>query len=115
MNQLAIQFDAPPLPVAVALGQAGTQLAADRAEREQPGFQQRAQAFVLQYLAARGAASSEDITDACKAAGILPSEDRAFGSVYQSLNRRGQIAFAGFCARKKGHGTAGGRLWRLAA
>jgi hypothetical protein len=115
MNQLTINFDAPPLPVAAALGQAGAQLAADRAERHLPGFTERAQAFVVAYLQQHGPASGEAITDACKGAGIVPPDDRAFGAVYQGLARRGVIEVAGWCLRRKGHGTAGGRVWRLAA
>lgn len=112
MNQAALDFETPALPVARALGAAAAQLAADRADREDPGFSARAQAFVLDYLARHGTASGEDITDACKAAGIVPADDRAFGAVYSTLSRRGLIVFAGFCARRKGHCTAGGRLWR---
>ena len=102
------------LVAARAEGARCMQLALDLAERDEPGFGERAQRFVLAYLLAYGPSSSEDITDACKAAGIVPGEDRAFGSVYQVLNRRKQIAFAGYCERRKGHGTAGGRLWELA-
>ncbi len=113
-QQLAIDFSAPPLPVARAIGDQGMQRAADRAEPDEPGFSKRAQAFVLRYLAEQGSASGEDITDACKAAGIQPAEDRAFGSVYSTLSRRKLIVCVGFCARAKGHGTAGGRVWGLA-
>ena len=102
------------LAIARAEGARCMQLALDLAERDEPGFAERAQRFVVAYLGQHGRASSEDITDACKAAGIVPREDRAFGSVYQVLNRRKQIAFAGYCERRKGHGTAGGRLWELA-
>lgn len=98
---------------AMELAGAGIQRAADRAEREAPAFIQRAQAFVLIYLEAHGATSSEVVTDACKEAGIKSSDDRAFGAVYQGLAKRGLIEPAGFCLRRKGHGTAGGRLWRL--
>ena len=102
------------LEQARALGEAGMAQAQDHAERDEPGFSQRAQAFVLQYLRSRGACSSEDITDACKQAGIVPDEDRAFGGIYATLRRRKMIEFAGYCERRKGHGTAGGRLWRIA-
>lgn len=95
-------------------GERCLRLAADRAERDGPGFCERAQLFVLAYLGQHGRASSEDITDACKDAGIVPQEDRAFGQVYASLNRRKQIVCVGFCERRKGHGTAGGRVWELA-
>ena len=88
-------------------------LAADRAEREVGDFKDRAAKFVLIYLAAHGVSSGELITDACKLSGIRPPDDRAFGPVYASLARANQIECAGFVARRKGHGTSGGRLWRL--
>ena len=113
MNQLAMNFDAPALPIARATGERGMQLATDRAERDEPGFSERAQAFVLAYLAEHGKASGEDLTDACKAAGIKPAEDRAFGSVYSALSRRKQIVCVGYCDREKGHGTGGGKRWSL--
>jgi hypothetical protein len=42
----------------------------------------------------------------------VPHDARAFGAVFLKLKRMGQIEEAGFVARTKGHGTAGGRLWR---
>lgn len=83
------------------------------AERSDVMFLERAKKFVLFYLGRCGEASSEEITDAAKASGILPPDDRAFGPVYLSLSRRGLIVKAGFCLRKKGHLTSGGNLWRL--
>lgn len=112
--QLAIDFDTPALPVAQAMGEIGMKRALDHAEADEPGFSERAQAFVLEYLRVHGVSSGELVTDACKLAGIKPAEDRAFGPVYAVLARRKQIEFAGFCARRKAHGTSGGRLWRLA-
>lgn len=114
MTQLALSFDAPPLPVAHTLGALGMQQATSHAERDLPGFSERAGAFVLAYLAEHGISSSELLTDACQLAGIRAADGRAFGSVYRTLARRGLIEFAGYCARAKGHGTAGGRLWMLA-
>ena len=111
--QFSINFDAPSLPVAKAMGEIGMQLAAAHAEVNEPGFSARAKAFVIEYLRANGVSSGELITDAAKLAGIKPPDDRAFGSVYAALVRHKQIEFAGFCVRRKGHGTAGGRLWRL--
>ena len=105
----------PPLQIARQQGAVMGELAADRAERADPTFRERAQAHVLAYLKDHGTSSGELITDACKLAGIRPPDDRAFGPVYAGLARKGMIVSAGFCARRKGHGTAGGRLWRLAA
>jgi len=122
VNQAALdlepqKLDRPAVLVAIArkLGERGACLARDKAERAHPAFSERAQAFVLAYLQAHGVSSGELITDAAKLAGIKPPDDRAFGAVYGSLSRKGQIVCAGYCARVKGHGTAGGRLWRLAA
>lgn len=37
--------------------------------------------------------------------------DRAFGQLFRVLARRGDIRCVGYCERRKGHGTAGGRVW----
>ena len=57
--------------------------------------------------------AGENITDACKAAGIVPHEDRAFGPVYLALARQGAIVRVGYMARRRGHG-APAPGWRLA-
>lgn len=85
------------------------------AERHAPAFADRAAAFVLDYLKRHGKASGEDITLACIAAGIQPHDDRAFGPVYMRLSRSRKIRKAGFCVRKRGHGSAGGHVWELVA
>lgn len=77
-------------------------------------FSSRAGEFVIQYLKDHGVSSGEDITNACRASGIAPHDDRAFGPVYMRLSRAKRIEKAGFCARKKGHGCAGATLWVLA-
>lgn len=77
-------------------------------------FSRAARAFVLQYLALHSEASGEDITDACKAAGIVPpNDDRAFGPVFMRLIRDQLIAKTGECIRRKGHASAGGKLYAL--
>jgi DNA adenine methylase len=86
---------------------------AEHAEAESPGFQDCARAYVLSYLAERGRASGEELTEATKAAGIVPPDDRAFGAVYGSLRKDGKIRKAGSSLRTKGHGTAGGNVWEL--
>lgn len=118
MTQLALIFDAAPPPAytvaqARAAGAVAGERAADKAERADDGFRERAQAFVLGYLAQHGPSSGEDITDAAVMAGIKPAELRAFGPVYAALARRGLIVCVGYCARRRGHGTAGGRRWSL--
>jgi hypothetical protein len=122
MTQYTLDLEPAPLnrpavlaAIARQMGERGACLARDKAERADPAFSERAKAFVLSYLKANGVSSGELITDAAKLAGIKPPDDRAFGAVYGSLSRKGQIVCAGYCARVKGHGTAGGRLWRLAA
>jgi len=119
MSQAALLFEAPAAKAytvthARAAGEKAGRLAADKADRMEAGFSERAAAFVLGYLAQHGISSGELVTDAAKLAGIRPPDDRAFGPVYATLARRGRIVAAGFCLRRKGNGTAGGRLWRLA-
>lgn len=114
MNSARVERAQSTLAASRAEGERCMQLALDLAERDEPGFCERAQRFVLAFLAQHGRTSSEDITDACKDAGIVPAEDRAFGPVYGGLNRRKQIVCVGYCGRRKGHGTAGGRMWELA-
>lgn len=83
------------------------------AEAHRPGFKEQACAFVLDYLEQHGASSGEVITDACKAAGIIPHDDRAFGPVYMALARQGRIQKVGTAKRLRGHGTSGGNVWGL--
>ncbi len=94
-----------------ALGHTGAALATDRAERESPGFTERARALILERLA-QGPASGEDCTDYCRERGLQFKDGRALGSVYSSLRRSGLIEEAGSCKRRRGHGTAGGIVWR---
>lgn len=76
-------------------------------------FRERARVFVVAYLTANGATSGEEISLACKAAGIKPHDDRAFGPVYFALCREGKIEKCGQVRRTRGHGTAGGNVWRV--
>lgn len=94
-----------------ARDEAVTRVAAN-AEEASPGFAEAARAFVLARLA-RGPATAEDLTDAAIAAGIIPHDLRAFGPVILSLSRARLIVKAGHCARRRGHNTAGGNLWKL--
>jgi hypothetical protein len=89
--------------------------ALDSAERRDPLFKQKAEAAIVNCLRTckQRRASSEDLVDAARAQGLTPKDDRAFGPVFQSMARRGVIRFVGHCLRKKGHGTAGGRVWAL--
>lgn len=112
MNQLCIDFNAPTMPAARAAGHVAGELATDRAEREAPGFRQRAEAAILQRLAA-GPASGEDLTDHVAASGVTFADGRALGGIYSSLRKRKLIRVVGTCNRRKGHGTAGGLIWGL--
>lgn len=118
MSQLALIFDAPPAPAytvarARADGEVQGQRCADRAERQDDGFRERAAAFVLGYLAQHGVSSGELITDAAKLAGIRPPDARAFGPIYAKLLRDKRIKRVGECARRHGHGTRGGSVYAL--
>jgi len=87
---------------------------AQAAEDAVPDFGTRAAAVILRELAT-GPQSGEQLTLACRRAGVLPPrDDRAFGPVYMRLARAGHIVKAGTVPRLRGHHTAGGNLWRLA-
>ena len=79
-----------------------------------PVFGAAAAKVVLELLAGGESIPAEQLTDACKSRGIVPHDDRAFGPVYLRLVKAGLIESCGLCARRKGHHTAGGRIWRLA-
>jgi hypothetical protein len=83
-----------------------------KAERTTEFSSAAAKAAVLDLLADGRPRSGEEIVDHCLRLGIVPHDSRAFGSVFGKLKRDGLIEEAGFVARSKGHGTAGGRLWR---
>jgi hypothetical protein len=74
-----------------------------------------ARAHVLVLLRQRGPTSGEDLVDALKDAGFRGHDDRCFGPVFAVLVRARKIRCAGYCTRRRGHGTAGGRIWELAA
>ncbi len=95
-----------------AAGQAAAEACAAKAERTTSFDADRARAAVLEVLADGQARSGEQLVDHCQRLGIVPHDARAFGAVFLKLKRMGQIEEAGFVARTKGHGTAGGRLWR---
>lgn len=108
-----LPFFERPRTVTNGLRDAAMEQVADHAEDEEPGFADEARAFVIAFLARYGPAPAEHITDACKRAGIVPHDDRAFGPVYMTLARREQIVKVGSVRRERGHGTAGGNVWAL--
>lgn len=101
------------LDQARAAGQALAKHAERRASLPVPDFSLRARMHVLAVLAGQGDVSGEELTNSCKAAGIVPHDDRAFGAVYAWLVRTKQMQCVGMIPRTKGHGTSGGRVWRL--
>jgi hypothetical protein len=74
----------------------------------------RASAYILAHLEQHGATSGKALTDACKAAGIVPHNDKAFGPVFHQLSKRRQIVVTGYAKRAKGNGTGGGNVWGIA-
>ena len=102
----------PPVPAPVATARDGAMASTTRHAGDE--FIRAAADFVLDHLRRHGDASSEQLTDACKAAGIVPHDDRAFGAVYARLARSGAVVRVGTSVRMKGHGTVGGSLWRVA-
>jgi hypothetical protein len=91
----------------------GERMANKAAQRCAPDFVARASKFVTDYLAMRGQAPGEIVVDLAKQAGIVATDDRAFGVVFSGLSRNGVIRCVGYCERRKGHGTAGGRIWAI--
>lgn len=89
----------------------------EHADALTPTFSERAKAFIIKHLADHGPASGEDLTAACKAAGIYPkNDDRAFGGVFLALSNEKNPrirCLRSDLPRKFGHGTSGGRLWGL--
>lgn len=91
------------------------ELALGAAEAADGSFGERAYAFIVRYVreqsALRGCVPGEDVTLAARDAGIRPADDRAFGSIYAKAIRLGDVRVVGTCARVRGHGAAGGRLY----
>lgn len=104
----------PLIELARAAGEQAGNACLDKAQRVADFDSAGASAFILRRLQAMGPQSGESLTNAAKAAGFVAHDDRAFGPVFGSLSRRGQIRCVGYCDRAKGHGTAGGRVWEAA-
>ena len=95
-------------------GHAAAASCAEKAERVSGFDTEAAKSAVLECLTQwPGGRSGEDLTDHCKAKGIVPHNDKAFGAVFGSLSRAGQIVRAGYTLRRKGNGTSGATLWKL--
>lgn len=94
-----------------ALGEQAAEACTTKAERVADFDREGAARFILGWLRRHGKLSGEDCTDAAIAHGYRAHDARAFGSIYHVLVNRGKIRCVGFCERRKGHGTAGGRVW----
>ena len=68
--------------------------------------------FIRGYLVRHGNTAGEILTEQAIAHGFHVHDRRAYGSVYAKLNRANLIRCVGFCMRKHGNGTAGGRVWQ---
>lgn len=98
------------------LGEQQMQLSFDAATSADPSFGARAYAFIVAYVreqaATLGSVPGEQVTLAAQAVGIGADRDgRAFGAVFAKAIRTGDIRQVGWCARVKGHGCGGGRLY----
>ena len=110
-----IEKDADLPLVALCRGQAAAAACLAKAERVTEFDGERARAAVLELLADGRPRSGEEIVDHCQRLGLVPHDARAFGPVFGTLARRGQIEAVGYAARRKGHGTAGARVWQITA
>lgn len=99
-----------------AAGQAAGEACLAKAERTSGFDARRAQDEITSALrTAARPMSGEELVDHCQRVGIVPHDARAFGPVFGALRRRAVIEAVGYAARRKGHGTAGARLWQLTA
>ncbi len=104
--------DTPLFAAARRAGEAAGEACMAKAEQVAAFDADRARAAVLDLLADGQARSGEEIVDHCQRLGLVPHDARAFGPVFGTLRRLELIEVVGYVARAKGHGTAGGRLWR---
>lgn len=110
-SQLSL-FDAAPTPSPRELGDLAATACLSHAESH--GFDSAAAAeWIIEYLCREHEATGEQIVDDMKAAGHVPHDDRAFGSIIGTLARRKRIVCVGFANRRKGHGTSGARVWGI--
>lgn len=98
-----------------AQGELGMRRAASRAERVAgPKFSERVADYFLAVLTTRGPQTGEDLTDAARAAGFMPEDDRAFGQAFKRILQHGaEVVPGAIVPRRKGHGAIGGKLYRM--
>ena len=105
--------DFGPLFAHRSTGVAAAEACAAKAERTAVFSTAEAKAAVLELLADGRPRTGEELVDHCLRLGIVPHDQRAFGSVFRSLSGAGRIVAVGNAERKKGHGTSGARVWRI--
>lgn len=76
------------------------------------GFSAAAARFMAVRLFEDGPTPGEALVDAARAAGYAPRDDRAFGAVFKMLLRWG-VKVVGTCPRRKGHNSAGGKVYGI--
>jgi hypothetical protein len=100
------------LPLFAAAGRAAAEACAAKAARVSAFDHDAACGVILDTLRASAVPmTGESLVDLCVSRGIKPHDQRAFGSVFGTLARRGAIVAVGYAPRRKGHGTSGARLW----
>ena len=90
----------------------GMERCAEKAEAVTSFDVSLAQAHVLDLLK-EGPKTGEMLVWLCKDAGHVPHDDRAYGTVFAGLSRRGLIKKIGYTTRHRGHGTSGAIVWAL--
>lgn len=115
MSQMAIDFDAPPLAVAVEMGRIGMQRAEEHAQAESPGFSELALEMLRHYAETRADPfTSEEVTEWASSAGVNPPDRRAWGGVFLRAARLGVIRRSTQTYRRRlGHGSLG-VMWERA-
>lgn len=113
-QQFHLNLPEPTIAQARAVGAAAGEMARSKAERQAPGFTERAREHILVTLQRLGQASGEYLTESCIGAGIRAPDARAFGAVFASMSKDGLIrCLRSDLPRARGHGTSGGKLWGL--
>jgi hypothetical protein len=100
------------LDLATRLAYLSMTFAAVRAEQDNPGFTDTACVLMLSRLRVEGWQTGEQLVDYCRESGLTPRDDRAFGAAFKRLLRKG-VRVVGTCPRRKGHGSAGGKIYGL--
>lgn len=114
-EQGSFSWGEPPRRVSRArqIGLEAEEACKRKAERTTDFDSEAAQEAALEYLAIHGPTRGEVIVNALKRQGHSGHDDRCFGSVFSALSKRELIRCVGYAEREKGHGTSGGRIWKL--